>query len=384
MKKILSSIATLIIMGTVLISCSDDNSDSSTSSSSTENIEVAKIEVSATIFPIYDIARQIAGDEIEVHLLITPGESPHTFNPTPSTKEEIEHSEIIFAIGNELDTFVTDISSNQEKIIIVDKNLTLIKYEDEHDDHDKHGDEKHDDHKDHDHDKHDDDKHGDEKHDDDKHGDEKHDDDKHGDEKHDDHKDHDHDKHDDDKHGDEKHDDHDHHAHGEYDPHYWLDPMNAKVMAVTIADALAQLDPANAESYNSRSSAFAAEIDALHTELVELAELAHDKSFITFHDSMAYLVTRYDLSLAGTFEPTGAEEPSPQYLHELSEVVEHDNVLAIFSEPQLSSASLESFMKDNNLSLATLDPLGGVDGRDSYQALIRYNIETIAETLKEK
>ncbi|MBG92620.1 MAG: hypothetical protein CL792_01375 [Chloroflexi bacterium] len=325
MKKILSSIATLIIMGTVLISCSDDNSDSSTSSSSsTENTEVAKIEVSATIFPIYDIARQIAGDQIEVHLLIAPGESPHTFNPTPSTKEEIEHSELIFAIGNELDTFATDISSNQEKIIIVDKNLTLIKYEDDHDDHD------------------------------------------------------------DDKHGDEKHDDHDHHAHGEYDPHYWLDPMNAKVMAVTIADALAQLDPANAESYNSRSSAFATEIDALHTELVELAELAHDKSFITFHDSMAYLVARYDLSLAGTFEPTGAEEPSSQYLHELSEVVEHDNVLAIFSEPQLSSSSLEPFMKDNNLSLATLDPLGGVDGRGSYQALIRYNIETITETLKDK
>tara|TARA_B100000700_G_scaffold330018_1_gene454181 strand:+ start:937 stop:1923 length:987 start_codon:yes stop_codon:yes gene_type:complete len=328
MKKILSSIAILIIMGTVLISCSDDNSDSSTSSSSsTENTEVAKIEVSATIFPIYDIARQIAGDQIEVHLLIAPGESPHTFNPTPSTKEEIEHSELIFAIGNELDTFATDISSNQEKIIIVDKNLTLIKYEDDHDDHDDH---------------------------------------------------------DDDKHGDEKHDDHDHHAHGEYDPHYWLDPMNAKVMAVTIADALAQLDPANAESYNSRSSAFATEIDALHTELVELAELAHDKSFITFHDSMAYLVARYDLSLAGTFEPTGAEEPSPQYLHELSEVVEHDNVLAIFSEPQLSSSSLEPFMKDNNLSLATLDPLGGVDGRGSYQALIRYNIETITETLKDK
>ena len=155
-------------------------------------------------------------------------------------------------------------------------------------------------------------------------------------------------------------------------------------MAVTIADALAQLDPANAESYNSRSSAFATEIDALHTELVELAELAHDKSFITFHDSMAYLVARYDLSLAGTFEPTGAEEPSPQYLHELSEVVEHDNVLAIFSEPQLSSSSLEPFMKDNNLSLATLDPLGGIDGRGSYQALIRYNIETITETLKDK
>ena len=330
MKKILSSIATLIIIGTVLISCTDDNSDSSTSSSSTENTEIAKIEVAATIFPIYDIARQIAGDEIEVHLLISPGESPHTFNPTPSTKEEIENSEIIFAIGNELDTFVTDISSNQEKIITVDKDLTLIKYDE---------------------------------HDDDKHGDEKHDDDKHGDEKHDDHKDHD---------------------HGEYDPHYWLDPMNAKVMAVTIADALAQLDPANAENYNSRSSAFVAEIDALHTELVELAELAHDKSFVTFHDSMAYLVTRYDLALAGTFEPTGAEEPSPQYMHELSEVVEHDNVRAIFSEPQLSSSSLEPFIKDNNLSLATLDPLGGVDGRDSYQALIRYNIETIAEALKDK
>ena len=336
MGKILTNITTLIVIGIIFISCSDNNSGSSVDSSS-ENLEIVKIEVAATIFPIYDITRQIAGENIEVYLLIAPGESPHTFNPTPSTKKEIEHSEIIFAIGHGIDNFVTDISSNEEKIITVDTDLTLIKYDDEHHDH-----------KDHDHDKHDDKKHGDEKH------------------------------------ADEKRDDHDGHGHGEYNPHYWLDPMNAKVVAVTIADALAQLDPANAESYNSRSSAFIEEIDTLHTELIELSELAHGKSFITFHDSMTYLTKRYNLSYVGSFEPTGAEEPTPQYLQELTKIVESDNVRAIFSEPQLSSEALDPFIKDNNLAIAILDPIGGIGERDSYQKLIYYNVKTIVNVLNDK
>ncbi len=55
--------------------------------------------VAATIYPIYDMTRQIAGDNFEVYLLLPPGASPHTFEPTPKTAEAINNSQVIFAAG---------------------------------------------------------------------------------------------------------------------------------------------------------------------------------------------------------------------------------------------------------------------------------------------
>jgi len=302
MKLILTSVTSLIIFGAIFVSCSN--------SSSNENSELDKIHISATIFPIYDIARQITSENIEVHLLISPGESLHTFSPTPSKKKQIENSKIVFSIGNGIDSWVTEISTNKEKIITVDKNIILKKFNSFSEKHDQ--------------------------------------------------------------------------INGEYNPHYWLDPMNAKLIAKTISDTFMKLDPTNSEVYNSRSNAFIKELETLHIDLVEISESVHDKSFVTVHDSMPYLANRYNLMYVGSFEPTGAEEPTPQYLQKFTKIIKSKNVRAIFSEPQLSSEVLEPFIKDNNLTLAILDPIGGIGERDSYQKLIYYNVKTIVDVLKDK
>lgn len=343
------------------------------SSDSASDTEI--ITVSATIFPAYDIARQIAGDKANVSLLLAPGESPHTFNMTPSVQKQISDSVLVFGIGEGLDEWIAD----SDNFIVLSSGIKLRGWDDE-DDHDDHDDDKHkedDDHDDHDDD--DDHDHDDEKHDDD----DDHDDHDHDDEKHDD--DDDHDDHDDEKHDDdddhEGHDDHHGHDHSGADPHYWLAPINGIQMAENIATELARVDPENAAYYEANLVKFTEEMNALQAELVELAEAVHDDAFITLHDAWYYFADVFDLNLVGSFEPAAAEEPSPRYLKKLADTVEEHDVHAIFSEPQLSTSSLEGFANDYGLEIAVLDPLGGVGSRDSYQALLRYNIQTLVDTL---
>ncbi|HBX26020.1 MAG TPA: zinc ABC transporter substrate-binding protein, partial [Gammaproteobacteria bacterium] len=91
----------------------------------------------------------------------------------------------------------------------------------------------------------------------------------------------DHDKHDD-------HAKHDDHGHGEHDPHYWLDPVNAKVMVRAIERQLASIDPVNAARYESNAKKTEAGLDELLAEIkAELSGL-QSSEFIAFHDAYQY------------------------------------------------------------------------------------------------
>ena len=405
-KKIATFIL-LFVASLSIISCGNDDQTNNNS-----------IEVAATIFPVYSIAEQIAGDNIKVNLLIQPGESPHTFTPSVSTKQITERVNRVYVVEDDFDKAIIDIIDSKSKTLEINTNIDLLKYEDEHDDHDDHGDhddEKHKDDDDHDdehedeqchhEDDHDDDKHKDDDHDDDKHKD----DDDHDDDKHKDDDDHDDDKHKDDDHDDDKHkddddhddehadedcdhdghddhddhgDDHDGHAHGEYDPHYWLSPYNAIQIARNIADDMKALDPNNSSDYEANYDTFKKSITDLNAKLKADVSVVSDVGFVTMHSAWSYFNEAFETNLVGSFEPVGAESPSPKYLAELQETIDEKNAVAIFSEPQLSLNSIQQFIQDNDLRTGVLDPLGGVDGRMTYQELLEYNISELVKTLR--
>ena len=368
LKKITAFIL-LFAASLTIISCSESQ------------VKNDSLEVAATIFPVYSIAEQIAGDNITVNLLIQPGESPHTFTPSVSTKQITERVKRVYVVDENFDKAVINIIDSKSKTLAVNTNVNLLKYEDEHDD-DKHkDDDDHDDDKHKDDDDHDDDKHkNDDDHDDDKHkDDDDHDDDKHKDDDHDDDKHKDDDDHDDDKHKD---DDHDEHAHGEYNPHYWLSPNAAIKIARNIADDMKTLDPNNASDYEENYGVFEKSVTDLYAKLKADITSVSDVAFITMHDAWAYFNEAFETNLVGSFEPSGAESPSPKYLAELQEKVDEKNAVAIFSEPQLSLSSIQQFIKDNNLRTGVLDPLGGVDGRMTYQELLEYNTSELVKTLR--
>ena len=200
--------------------------------------------------------------------------------------------------------------------------------------------------------------------------------------KEDDHDDHDHDKkekehgHDehghDDEHKEDGHDDHGHegHAHGEYDPHIWLDPMNAKVILSEMAEHLIENDQENEAKYKANLKKAHKDLDKL-TKKVK-SELNKDFKSIVFHDAYQYFEKRFGINILGAFTVNTDVMPGAEQLAEIREIIEHDKVSCIFSEPQFNPDIIKAVAKDTNIATGVIDQLGATlnPGKDLYFDLI--------------
>jgi zinc transport system substrate-binding protein len=335
----------------------------------------AELKVVTSIKPIHSLASYLMDGIGKPELIVDGYASPHGFSMKPSHAKMLQNADLIFWVGEDLENFLEkplkSIAKKAEKIELIEiKGLNVLKFRernifDEHD-HDDHG---HDDHgkKEDDHDDHDHDDHG-KKEDD--HDDHDHDD--HG-KKEDDHDDHDHDDHgkkeEHDDHDD--HDGHEGHAHGEFDPHIWLDTMNAKAMLNEMAEHLIENDPKNEAKYKSNLDKALKDIDKLTIEV--MTELNNSVSSIVFHDAYQYFEKRFNVNVLGAFTVNTDVMPGAEQLAEIREIIEHDKVACVFSEPQFNPDIINAVAKDMKIKTGVLDPLGATldSGKDLYFKLIR-------------
>lgn len=165
----------------------------------------------------------------------------------------------------------------------------------------------------------------------------------------------------------------------EEDPHYWLTVPNAQKIAVTIAENLQQLDPEHAAQYRVNLKQYQSELVALETELQTLARNAPKKEFIAMHNAWSYLAAQYGWRLVAAYEPVEGQEPSLADLQHIRELVQQYGLKTFYAEPQKASTAVTSFMqREFGLTVQTLDPVGGVPGRESYADLMRFNMQALA------
>lgn len=82
--------------------------------------------VAATIFPVYDIAQNIAGDAVRVTLILPPGADAHSFEPSPSLLKELNGARAVYAIGQHLDEWSTVLADSVgAETVFMDKGVTL-------------------------------------------------------------------------------------------------------------------------------------------------------------------------------------------------------------------------------------------------------------------
>jgi zinc transport system substrate-binding protein len=191
-----------------------------------------------------------------------------------------------------------------------------------------------------------------------------HDDHGHG---HKEHKEHGHDEHKEHGHKEKKHDDH---GHGEHDPHVWLDPMNAKVIVEEIENQLVKLDPDNALKYKANSKKAQSELDNLTKNIKK--DLKKDLRFVVFHDAYQYFENRFGIKVLGALTVNPDILPGAEQLSEIREVIEHEKVNCLFSEPQFNPAIIKSIAKDTKIKTGVLDPLGATldKGKRMYTELL--------------
>ena len=318
----------------------------------------AEIKVVASIKPIHSLASYLMDGVAKPDLIVDGYASPHGFAMKPSHAKMLQNADLIFWVGEDLESFLekplNSIAKKAEKIELMEiKGLQVLKFRERNifDDHDDHG---HDDHDDHGkkEDDHDHDDHG-KKEDD--HGHDDHDD--HG-KKEDDHDDH-------------GHDDHEGHAHGEFDPHIWLDPINAKVILNEMVEHLIENDPKNEAKYKSNLATALKEIDKLTIDV--MTDLSSSVSSIVFHDAYQYFEERFNVNILGAFTVNTDVMPGAEQLAEIREIIEHDKVACVFSEPQFNPDIIKAVAKDMNIKTGVVDPLGATldPGKDLYFNLIR-------------
>ena len=307
----------------------------------------ADIKVVASIKPIHSLASYLMDGVGKPDLIVDGYNSPHGFALKPSHAKMLQNADLIFWVGEDLESFLEkplkSIAKKAEKIELMEiKGLKKLEFRERNifEGHDDHG------HVDHKEDKHDDHK---------EHG--------HKEDKHDDHKEH--------GHKEDKHDDHKGHAHGEHDPHIWLDPMNAKVILNEMVEHLIENDPKNASKYKSNLKKALKDIDKLNKDVKK--ELSKSTASIVFHDAYQYFEKRYGVNILGAFTVNTDVMPGAEQLAEIREIIEHDKVTCVFSEPQFNPDIIKAVAKDMNIKTGVVDPLGATldPSKDLYFKLIR-------------
>ncbi|UHD17486.1 metal ABC transporter solute-binding protein, Zn/Mn family [Thiocapsa bogorovii] len=151
--------------------------------------------------------------------------------------------------------------------------------------------------------------------------------------------------------------DHDDHAHGDFDPHVWTSPARVKIMGTRIHDALADLAPEYAADFVANYDRFAADLDALDTEIRERLSGVENRRFMVYHPAWGYFAEDYGLEQVA-IEREG-KEPGARALTAMIEQARREGIRVIFVQPQLNPASAEQVARSIGGQVAVIDPLSG-------------------------
>lgn len=165
------------------------------------------------------------------------------------------------------------------------------------------------------------------------------------------------------------------------DPHLWLDPLLMAEVVPLLAERLSEIDPAGADLYGANALRLRGELIALDREMHALLDPVAGAPFVPFHDAWTCFAAHYGLNLLIEIEPFPGREPSPAYLSEALALIAGTGARAVFTERQLDRRSAEVVAESAAVALHILDPLGGGEGVESYQQMLRYNARVIAAAL---
>ncbi|GAA4693416.1 metal ABC transporter substrate-binding protein [Nocardioides nanhaiensis] len=178
------------------------------------------------------------------------------------------------------------------------------------------------------------------------------------------------------EHADEEGHDHDH---GEFDPHFWLDPARVADLGDAMAEKLAELDPENAETFRENAATTRATLEELDAAYSEGLAQCERSTIVVSHDAFGYL-SKYGLDVEGVAGLTPDAEPTPADLGALQELAREEGITTVFSERLASPAFTEALAGDLGIQTAILDPIEGLTDEtasEDYVSLMEQNLDAL-------
>ncbi|MFQ2101900.1 zinc ABC transporter substrate-binding protein ZnuA [Aeromonas sanarellii] len=292
------------------------------------SLPVRALEVLTTIKPLGFIAAAITEGVSEPKVLLPTGASPHDYSLRPSDMRSINEADLLVWVGPELESFMAKPLAKHPHALTLTlvPGMPLFNYATQanHDDHD------------HEHEAH--------------------------------------------EHGDQD-DGHEGHHHEGVDPHLWLGPAQAKVIATAIATELGKQDPANQARYAANLAAFKGKVDARDKVIAEQMKAVNEKGYFVFHEAYGYWERHYGMSSRGHFTVSPERRPGAKTLVEIRKALEEKQASCIYAEPQFSPAVIESVARNTGARVLLLDEVGEQVplGPDAYLQFMQQLAEAFAQ-----
>lgn len=303
-----------------------------------------KLKVVTTLFPYYDFARQIAGDKVELTMVVPAGMDSHSFEPTPADMRTVQEADVLICNGGAMEHWVSQVldavdTSNMTVITMMDyvdvvEEEIVEGMEDE-----GHG---------HDHD-------------------------------------HAHE-------GEEQwhSDDDGHQEEIEYDEHIWTSPVNAMKFTEIIADTLSEADPENRQFYEAGRDAYLEELNELHQEFLQVAD-HRKRNMIIVGDKFPfrYLADEYGFNYRAAFSGCSTDtEPSAKTIAYLIDKVRAEQIPVVYYLELSSHRVSEIIGEETGAEPLLLHSCHNVTRREfdagiTYLELMRQNVENLRKGLDE-
>lgn len=171
--------------------------------------------------------------------------------------------------------------------------------------------------------------------------------------------------------------------HAAGNPHFLVDPENAKIVAHHIADAFAGLDAVNREYYEANAKKFMATLDAKLTEWQTKLAPFKGEHLVAYHNSWLYFAERFGLKIEIFLEPKPGIPPSPAHLAVVMAKMKEQNARVVIVDPYLNRKTAETVARGTGANVVDVTQFpGGVKGTESgYIALMDYLVNALAAAM---
>ncbi len=293
--------------------------------------EDGKTQVVCTLFPYYDFARQIGGDDVDVTLVVPAGRETHSFEPTPMDVIRISQADVFIYNGGESEQWVADIlDAAGEDIPCV---LSMMDAAELHEEELVEGMQS----------------------------------------------------------GTSAHDHHDHDEDGEeieYDEHIWTSPVTAMALCRAITDGLCQADPDHADSFRARLADYLAALETLDGTFRQIvAEGSRDLLVFGDRFPLLYFCREYGLDYRAAFHGcAGDTEPSLTTLKYLIDLVNEQHIPVVYTIELSSRKVAKAIAETTGAQVRTFHSCQTVsraefDAGVTYLQLMEANADVLREGL---
>jgi zinc/manganese transport system substrate-binding protein len=155
--------------------------------------------------------------------------------------------------------------------------------------------------------------------------------------------------------------------HAAGNPHFSTDPLNAKIIAEHIANALSQLEPKSAPKFKANLTRFNQAIDAKVPEWTRILAPLKGKRIVAYHNAWPYIARRFDLRIDLFLEPKPGIPPSPSHLAAVVSTMKTEGVKVIIVEPYRDRRYAETVAGHTEATVVDVAPVPGAKGAgDTY------------------